>query len=119
METYTRKERAQYNVERQRKCEWLGITKNQYNLFRRLGEKLSRIDTWSCNGTKDNAYNGKNEYTEEEYLRDERLVMETIAYQAGLIGLHFYHQSDPRGCALYLDTMEIPRDSYTSATAIY
>lgn len=120
MENYTRKERAQYNIDRERRCERLGITTNQYNRFRRLAEKLSRIDEWRCNGTRDTSYNGHNEYTEEEYLRDEILLIETIAYQAGLCGLKgMYHQTDPRGCSLYLDLDHIPYDNYTSAAAIY
>jgi hypothetical protein len=32
-------------------------------------------------------------------------------------GLHYYHQGDPRGCSLYIDSQPIPDDNYTSAIA--
>ena len=31
------------------------------------------------------------------------------------LGLYFFHQTDPRGCALYVDNKPIPSNNYTSA----
>lgn len=33
------------------------------------------------------------------------------------LGLHFYVQTDPRGCALYVDNKLIPDNNYTQAVA--
>jgi hypothetical protein len=32
-------------------------------------------------------------------------------------GLHFYHQTDPRGCALYVSTEPLPDHNYTRGVA--
>jgi len=32
-------------------------------------------------------------------------------------GLHFYHQTDPRGCALYVDRERLPENDYTRGIA--
>lgn len=34
-------------------------------------------------------------------------------------GLHFYHQTDPRGCALYVSREPLPDDDYTRGVACY
>ena len=41
--SYTKKEREYYNQQRDKICESLGITKNQYNWLRRKGEELRKI----------------------------------------------------------------------------
>lgn len=33
-------------------------------------------------------------------------------------GLHFYHQTDPRGCALYIDREPLPSDNYSRGLAV-
>ena len=32
-------------------------------------------------------------------------------------GLHFYHQTDPRGCSLYVDREPLPENNYTRGIA--
>jgi hypothetical protein len=34
-------------------------------------------------------------------------------------GLHFYHQTDPRGCALYVSREPLPDNDYTRGVACY
>jgi len=34
------------------------------------------------------------------------------------LGLHFYHQTDPRGCALYIDKEPLSATNYTKGVAI-
>jgi hypothetical protein len=33
-------------------------------------------------------------------------------------GLHFYHQTDPRGCALYVSNEPLPDHNYTHGVAV-
>jgi len=33
-------------------------------------------------------------------------------------GLHFYHQGDPRGCSLYVDSKPIEDNAYNNAVAV-
>lgn len=33
-------------------------------------------------------------------------------------GLHFYHQTDPRGCALYVDVAPLSASAYTNGVAL-
>ena|ERR1019366_1291302 len=115
MESYTRKEREQYNQYRANVCETLGITANQYNWLRRKGEALSKADADYCNGDV---------FTmEEEYDCAKNVLMGKVRTYIDGISVYVlwsYHQSDPRGCALYLSKEPISADSYSqTATAIY
>jgi len=40
---FPKQERQRYNEDRERACKRLGITKNQYNWFRRKGKRLHKI----------------------------------------------------------------------------
>lgn len=123
MDSYTRKERAEYNARREGVCERLGITESQYNYFRRIGENLHRIDEWYCNGTKgDPSRYPIEEYAEGQYLADEEAILKKLAdywVRTGDSHMHFYHQSDPRGCSLYISTEPMDASSYDSGSAIY
>ena len=44
----------------------------------------------------------------------ERRVAAVCARQ----GLHFYHQGDPRGCALYVSTAVLDGHNYTQGVAV-
>lgn len=107
---YSKKERERYNEDRKRKCEALGITKNQYNAVRRIGEKLRKAYEDNCNSS----FN-----TEQMYLDTiEPLEQKAEAIMSGL-GLFGYFQTDPRGATIYLDVKPIPKNNYTSAYCIY
>ena len=106
---YNKKEREYYNEQRERTCDYLGITKNQYNWLRRKGEELRKIYEDNCNGI----------LSELEYetitLKYERLIRD----YAGKLKLLVYFQTDPRGATIYLDKQPIPENNYTQARYIY
>ncbi len=107
---YTKKEREEYTEQRRRKCERLGITKNEYNALRRIGQALQKCYTDNCNG----AYQ-----TEEAYNH----AAEPLEYQAkeyaGKLGYKVYLQTDPRGATIYLDKVERSGADYNRGTCIY
>lgn len=107
--TYTKKERERYNVYRQRVCERLGITKNQYNWLRRKGEALRKLYEDNCNGNID----------EFRYLTFTDSLCCDVEIKAHKLGLQVYFQTDPRGATIYLDKQPIPDNNYTQACCIY
>ena len=110
--TYTKKEREVYNQDRQRACDRLSITKNEYNWFRRKGIELRGIYTDYCNGD----WQG----LEDDYNTERQVIEDCIVRRAidGL-SLYVYFQTDPRGSTIYLDTEPIPENNYTRAVCIY
>jgi|SRR5665213_1293051 len=113
MESYTRSEREEYNIMRDKACAQLGITKSQYNAFRRLAERLTVTDTQYCNGEYPYAE------ADGEFRYDHKASAIYDAIEAKLGGLHYYHQSDPRGRSLYVSKEPMDSDSYTSGVVIY
>ena len=108
--TYTKKEREEYNEQRERACKQLNITKNQFNWLRRKGNSLHKHYEDNCNGLF---------LSEENYdCVVNRLYDEINAYVLKL-NLFIYYQTDPRGATIYLDIRPIPGDSYNNATCIY
>ena len=106
---YTKKEREAYNQDREITCKRLGITKNQYNWFRREGAKLHTLYELNCNG----------DILEGEYNTETRSLYDKIDFEVLARGLHVYYQTDPRGATIYLDTVAIPDNNYTVASCIY
>ena len=47
----------------------------------------------------------------------ERGALRRIAEVCKRNGLHFYHQGDPRGCALYVSNEPLPDNNYTHGIA--
>jgi hypothetical protein len=47
----------------------------------------------------------------------ERGALRRVAAICERLGLHYYHQGDPRGCSLYIDAEPIPDNNYTRAIA--
>lgn len=107
--TYNKKERESYNIHRDNVCENLGITKNQYNWFRRKGEILHQMYEFNCNG----------DFTEERYDEVTKPMYEDIDRKASSLGLFIYYQTDPRGATIYADRKPIPDNAYTNACCIY
>lgn len=109
---FTKLERQRYNENRERACQRLGITKNQYNWLRRKGEELRKVYENDCNGLYE---------TEEESNQAERdLIYQINVYKQECEELLYaYFQTDPRGATLYLDTKKIPANNYTQAVCIY
>jgi hypothetical protein len=106
---YSKKEREQYNIDRIRTCERLGIRELDYNAFRRIGQALNKIYCDSCNGDiNDKQYE---DLTMPLYLKANNLVHR--------LSLYIYFQTDPRGATIYLDKKVIPENNYTTACVIY
>ena len=47
----------------------------------------------------------------------EKGALKRIATLCKAKGLHYYHQTDPRGCSLYVDKEPIPENNYTRAVS--
>ena len=105
---YTKKERELYNTDRDNVCKRLGITKNQYNWFRREGAKLHTLYELNCNG----------DILEGEYNTETQSLYDKIDFEVLARGLHVYYQTDPRGKTVYLSKQPILENSYNS-TAEY
>lgn len=107
---YTAKERKEYNEYRDRICQRLNITKNQYNWLRRKGQALHKIYEANCNG----------EYPNEDYSEKlENPIYEAIKKYISKLNLFIYYQTDPRGATIYVDKISIPDNNYTQAFCIY
>ena len=115
--SYTKKEREYYNQDRERACQRLGITKNQYNWFRREGEKLHKIYEWQCNGVDDRGFSS--EKTQQTWEKWENEHYTKATSKAKKLGFYIFYQTDPRGATIYLDIKEIPDNNYTQAVCIY
>ena len=109
---YTKKEREQYNHDRDITCKRLNITINQYNWLRRKAKALRNVYENNCNGLYK---------TEEEYYKAEHdLIYDINVYKQECVELLYaYFQTDPRGASLYLDIKPIPVNNYTHANCIY
>lgn len=107
--SYTKKEREQYNENRDRACSRLGITVNQYNFFRRKGNLLHGVYENNCNGL----------IKESDYIRSVEAFEEVLISYSKDLGLSIYFQTDPRGATIYLDKVAIPENNYTQAVCIY
>ena len=110
---YTKQQREQYNQYRDSVCEKLGLTINQYNYIRRLGNKINFLDTQNCNGDLDN-----NEYY-QSLLED--LFHKLFDYRKkNKLNVYDYHQSDPRGVSIYLSKVLLMDSNYnTNGYSIY
>jgi len=79
-----------------------------YKKLKTISKRLNTIDIQSCNGEID-------EKTYERKIETVELKAKEIANELGLIS---YHQTDPRGCSLYLLDKNTPNDRYTDGTPI-
>lgn len=80
-----------------------------YKELKKIANSLSNLDTQDCNVG----------LTPVQEKRETKLITkaETLAQN---IGLHAYHQSDPRGCSLYLveNDPKDARSNYTNGFAV-
>lgn len=107
---YSKKEREQYNIDRVRTCERLGIRELDYNAFRRIGQSLHKIYEMDCNGEF------KNEPDYEEAVNDYYKAGNNLAKR---LNLHIFYQTDPRGATIYLSKEPIPENNYTISSLVY
>ena len=114
---------------KQRQAEWhekeiqialeeLSITKDQYKQFVTLGKKLNKIYCDNCNGYLGTDGNWSDELQEKAEAKESKLVSQVNSLCTSL-NLYYYLQTDPRGATIYLDTKEIPDNSYNNAHCIY
>lgn len=114
--SYSKREREDYNRHREHVTRELGLEKKHYNALRRVSHALTDADTNYANGTQGSRhhyaepiYKGNkilNEYTEKHHSKDVSGAFKKAEALRKKIGgkhkIHFYHQSDPRGAALYV-----------------
>lgn len=119
---FTKKEREEYNRHREHTGKELGLDKNKYNALRRVSHSLHRISEDSAMGRTDwrhkNDSHGSKQYGEKEYKRDVgKSFSKAEALRKKLGGkqsIHFYHQTDPRGTALYAGKKRMSQSNYNS-----
>jgi len=115
-----------YNqVRKDRGCEKLGITSNQWSYIKRLGTILRQLYEKDCNGFCLYVYKGGRPtriFDEVGQASNDRKVArleKTIFKFVNDNKLHLYLQPDCRGATIYLDTQPIPDSNYTRAICIY
>ena len=109
--SYSKKEREEYNQRREGTSKELGISKNQYNALRRVSNSLTEHGTSYANGVD---RSGK-PYTDKQYSKDVgKSFSKTKALDRKKTGIHFYHQTDPRGVALYAGKKRMSQSDYNS-----
>lgn len=96
----------------------LSITQGQYNTLKKYGKILRSLYEDQCNGFLDNNGNWDEKATQEAEKKEKQVTDEIMRY-AKELGLCVYLQTDPRGATIYLDTKEIPENSYNNAHCIY
>lgn len=121
--SYSKKEREYYNKSREHTSKELGINKNQYNALRRAGSHLHRANEDYAMGRSDWRHNPNHskhspEYGEKEHRKDTAKAFgkaEAIRKKlGGKSKIHFYHQTDPRGTALYASKHRMSAKDYSS-----
>lgn len=113
--SYSKRARLDYNLHRNSVCKEIGITINQYNYLRRLGEQLHTIYEMMCNGDGD---------AEILDWRVDKLTTQVNDYLTKIYPqtkhvIYTHYQTDPRGATLYIDLKAIPENNYNSAHCIY
>lgn len=100
---------AYYKVHKQNVFKATRLNNNEYNWLRRKAEALHTVYEQNCNGL----------LAEEFYWKLVYKYRKEIDIFATSLSLHTYHQSDPRGASLYVDTKPILENNYTGAYCIY
>lgn len=104
--TYTKDEIKWYNSHRNYVCQYLKITKNQYNYLRRIGNAINLLDCKYCNGDISEYENASGVYALIQKAKTYTLKIDK--------SFNFYHQSDPRGASFYVSNQPIIDNDYQS-----
>lgn len=108
---------------------------DQVNTLRRASMTLSRWAELECGDGNQWASCGieRDETTEKPYMvthhnngtTHRRLIadrekgaLKRVSDLCTKAGIYFYHQTDPRGCAIYVSNEPIPSNNYTQGVAI-
>lgn len=81
-----------------------------------VSRQLRLIGERQCNGYANTDWGRRQEARDER--KKANLLNKAISL-ADAIGLQIFHQTDPRGCALYLVTNEMDYTNYSNGIAIY
>jgi hypothetical protein len=90
------------------KIDILKRTVYQIDHLRRISRAIARIDTAECNS----ALPARSSARRDTLLKDAQDIAASMGFCA-------FHQSDPRGCSLYLIDKSMGRDDYTTGLALY
>jgi len=119
--SFSKRERADYNRHREHVTRELGINKNDYNRLRRVGQELHRASEDSAMGTKNwrgvRDPSSQKPYTEKEERHDYGKAFsktQALRKKYGKHHIHYYHQGDPRGAALYAAKEKLNHTNYSS-----
>lgn len=102
---HSKKEREHYNKMREMAGKSLGLTKNQYNALRRVSHELSRHGEHEANTGESRSKEMGKAFQKAEKVRKKL---------GGKHSIHFYHQTDPRGVALYASKKRMSRSRYNT-----
>lgn len=80
-----------------------------------ISRRLNAINCRQCNGYADTDWGRKQE--QRDNTKEARLI-EKGKELATRIGLKFYHQSDPRGCSVYLINKTMDEKNYSSGIGV-
>ena len=80
-----------------------------YEQYLKISRKLTRIGEDDCNGLIE----------EDEYQKKVNALYKKLDQFEDDYKVHYYHQTDPRGVALYISNMEMTHSNYTNGVAIY
>ena len=94
----------------------VSVSINVYKKLLPIASILHRIAERQCNGYAATDWGRKQEKRDE---RKEASLLNKAISLASQTGLYIYHQTDPRGCSLYLITNEMDSTNYTNGIAIY
>lgn len=94
-----------YKRDRELICEDLGITINQFNQFRRIGNDLHKLYERQCNGYTQQFHEDRDN-EREQIFNDKAIKLATK------LGLEVFFQTDPRGATIYLSKEPIADNNY-------
>lgn len=112
MRNYTKTERQNYIAHRQRVCNELNITVNDYNYFRRLNNDYNKLFTDNCNGVMD-------EYSYWKQFNHLNAVLISRMARMNRFDINHFIQTDPRGASVYLSLEAMSPMNYTNGHCIY
>lgn len=108
---FNKREREDYNKHREHVSREVGLDKNKYNALRRVSHGLHKTSEASANG----------EIEEKGYMKEvgkhfskAEALRKKIHGKDAKKKMHYYHQTDPRGTALYASKERMNQMNYNS-----
>ena len=124
-------ERANWLAVRIERSTGVNISINDARTLRRAEKTLHRWSELECGNSNDYASwcIERDELTDKPYMVThphkgsvrrrpvpdrERGAIKRVAALCERLGLHYFHQTDPRGCSLYVAAVELTDNNYSS-----